>query len=260
MIPKLSAWSLIRNATGADSAPRRSFVLAVLEIYQRYGVYIGGQLAYADLVQQWPAAGFRRNDLETALDDAVAAGLLSFDDRDGEPALVLLSTQWPEDPQRPLIQRLRQGTGTAIIAEMKKASPSAGVLVADYRPAELAVVYRDAGAAALSVLTEPHHFLGRLRISPGNGLLEQLACLRAILLFVDLLRRRIGPGEQRFGLLLQADKPAGVFILGTKKSILRQVHDELDGDDCGGIVSRFEERLRFLNCTNPLAVRDIQPH
>lgn len=60
-----------------------------------------------------------------------------------------------------LIQRLRQGTGTAIIAEMKKASPSAGVLVADYRPAELAVGYRDAGAAALSVLTEPHHFLGR---------------------------------------------------------------------------------------------------
>jgi len=108
MIPKLSAWSLIRNATGADSAPRRSFVLAVLEIYQRYGVYIGGQLAYADLVQQWPAAGFRRNDLETALDDAVAAGLLSFDDRDGEPALVLLSTQWPENSQRPLVQRLRQ--------------------------------------------------------------------------------------------------------------------------------------------------------
>lgn len=50
--------------------------------------------------------------------------------------------------------------GTHIIAEMKKASPSAGLLRADYRPVEIARRYREAGAAALSVLTEPRHFKG----------------------------------------------------------------------------------------------------
>lgn len=48
----------------------------------------------------------------------------------------------------------------AIIAEVKRASPSAGPLCADYQPATLARAYQDGGAAAISVLTEPHWFLG----------------------------------------------------------------------------------------------------
>ena len=50
--------------------------------------------------------------------------------------------------------------GTNIIAEMKKASPSAGVLMEDYRPFDIARAYADNGACALSVLTEPRHFGG----------------------------------------------------------------------------------------------------
>lgn len=50
--------------------------------------------------------------------------------------------------------------GTQVIAEMKKASPSAGQLVSEYDPVSLARLYRSAGAAALSILTEPLHFLG----------------------------------------------------------------------------------------------------
>jgi len=48
-----------------------------------------------------------------------------------------------------------------IIAEVKKASPSAGLLCESYDPAAVARMYEQAGAAGISVLTEPRHFLGR---------------------------------------------------------------------------------------------------
>ena len=47
-----------------------------------------------------------------------------------------------------------------IIAELKKASPSKGLIRADFQPVELAAELVAAGAAALSVLCEPHRFLG----------------------------------------------------------------------------------------------------
>ena len=47
-----------------------------------------------------------------------------------------------------------------IIAELKRASPSEGMIREDFRPEELAIELADAGAAALSVLCEPHRFLG----------------------------------------------------------------------------------------------------
>ena len=48
-----------------------------------------------------------------------------------------------------------------IIAEVKKASPSAGRLRESYDPAAIAKTYARAGAIGISVLTEPRHFLGR---------------------------------------------------------------------------------------------------
>jgi len=55
---------------------------------------------------------------------------------------------------------LAAGGATHIVAEMKQASPSAGRLRAAYDPAAIAAGYAAAGAAGLSVLTEPNHFLG----------------------------------------------------------------------------------------------------
>ena len=50
----------------------------------------------------------------------------------------------------------------SIIAEIKKASPSAGVIIEDYNPLEIANIYDKNNATCLSVLTEEEFFLGKL--------------------------------------------------------------------------------------------------
>jgi indole-3-glycerol phosphate synthase len=57
---------------------------------------------------------------------------------------------------------LRDGAAPRVIAECKRRSPSRGILRQDYRPAEHARAYAAAGAAAISVLTEPTFFDGAL--------------------------------------------------------------------------------------------------
>ena len=52
--------------------------------------------------------------------------------------------------------------GLQVIAEIKRASPSAGAIVADIDPVAIARAYQHGGAAAISVLTEPDHFHGSL--------------------------------------------------------------------------------------------------
>ncbi len=55
------------------------------------------------------------------------------------------------------------GPGVKIITEVKKASPSRGILREDFDPVGLAVTYAANGAAAISVLTEVKHFQGSLK-------------------------------------------------------------------------------------------------
>jgi len=66
--------------------------------------------------------------------------------------------------RRPFEAALRRTNGAPlrVIAEVKQASPSAGVLQTDYDPASLAREYARCGAAAISVLTEPSRFHGSI--------------------------------------------------------------------------------------------------
>ena len=63
-------------------------------------------------------------------------------------------------PARDFAEAFAKGKGPRVIAELKRASPSEGMIREDFRPAELARELEGAGAAALSVLCEPHRFLG----------------------------------------------------------------------------------------------------
>ena len=96
------------------------------------------------------------------LDKIVADSLKQLEDSKKRLPLDELKAQATrQSPPLDFAAALRRD-GVRLIAEIKKASPSAGVLRPDFKPAEIARTYADNGAAAISVLTEPNYFQGSL--------------------------------------------------------------------------------------------------
>ena len=80
-----------------------------------------------------------------------------------EPLAEVIARAQDASPVRGFAEALQERIGTgdaAVIAEIKKASPSKGVIRQDFRPAEIAMSYEFGGAACLSVLTDVDFFQG----------------------------------------------------------------------------------------------------
>jgi indole-3-glycerol phosphate synthase len=82
----------------------------------------------------------------------------------------------PRGFRRALIEKSKDGI--AVIAELKKASPSKGLIRAEFHPAELARELESAGAAALSVLTDEDFFQGSLGNLRNASAAVKIPCLR----------------------------------------------------------------------------------
>jgi indole-3-glycerol phosphate synthase len=73
-----------------------------------------------------------------------------------------------------------RGDGIRLIAEVKKASPSKGIIRSDFNPVEIAKIYATNGATAISILTEGRHF---------QGSLDHLKNIRRAITDIPLLRK-----------------------------------------------------------------------
>ncbi len=121
----------------------------------------------------------------------------------------------PRDFLKALAQR-RAGGSTALIAEVKKASPSAGVIRADFDPVEIARAYETAGADCLSVLTDERFFQGHDRYLPAVKAAVSLPVLRK-----DFI---VDPYQIYEARLLGADAVL-LIAAALRPEQLRQYHD-----------------------------------
>lgn len=156
----------------------------------------------------------------------------------------------PRGFERALRDAARSGW-TAIIAEVKKGSPSKGIIRPDFDPLDIASTYQDNGATCISVLTDEKFFLGHLRYLALIREQVALPLLRKDFIFDPYQIYEAAAGGADAILLIAAmlDLPrlkdlqalAGELYL----DVLLEVHDERElelalGTDCGliGINNR----------------------
>jgi indole-3-glycerol phosphate synthase len=118
--------------------------------------------------------------MPTHLDQILAHTLLQVKARKAVADFALIERKAAAYTPRGFTQGLRAAaqSGPAIIAEIKKASPSKGLIRSDFYPATLARTFQSAGAAALSILTDEEFFQGSLDYLEQASNAVNIPCLR----------------------------------------------------------------------------------
>lgn len=150
-------------------------------------------------------------------------------------AVLAAAPDFPDFPRLPFRERLLEGRpGTSIIAEIKKGSPSRGVMVENFDPALIAEQYAEGGAVALSVLTDEKYFFG----AAENVKLAKNASDCPILckdFFIDPLQmnwaRAIGADAVLLIVRILSDQQMSELIAAAneaKLDVLVEVHNEAE--------------------------------
>ena len=116
--------------------------------------------------------------MPASLEQIVAATRRKLAESLRAASLPELERQAESHSPRGFRRALKDHHGPAIIAELKKASPSRGLIRADFAPAMLAAELESAGATALSVLTDAEFFQGSLENLKLASAAANLPCLR----------------------------------------------------------------------------------
>ncbi|MDC0029661.1 indole-3-glycerol phosphate synthase TrpC [Pseudomonadota bacterium] len=140
----------------------------------------------------------------------------------------------------------------AIIAEIKKASPSAGVIKEDFDPTKIAMEYESFGASALSILTEEDFFMGSIEYLKDVKKITSLPILRKDFMIDEYQiyeSKLIGADCILLIASILADQEIEDFINIAKKlelDYLIEVHDENELNR----VEHFEDALIGVNNRN----------
>jgi indole-3-glycerol phosphate synthase len=118
--------------------------------------------------------------MSSQLDKILAVTRSGLAERKAQASLASLERAARAHQPRGFARALRRhaASGGAVIAELKKASPSRGLIRENFDVAALAAGLASAGAAALSVLTEEHFFKGSLANLELASAVSDLPCLR----------------------------------------------------------------------------------
>ncbi len=171
---------------------------------------------------------------QTILDRIVAAKRDELAAAQAAVPLEALKARIGDAPRvRPFDAAIR-GPRIRLIAEVKKASPSRGVLRDDFDPVWLARVYAECGAAAISVLTDEKHFQGSLEYLAAirRALPDGPPLLRKDFLFDDYqvyeARCHGADAVLLITAVLETPRLAGLIALATALGMtaLVEVHDE----------------------------------
>lgn len=164
-------------------------------------------------------------------------------------------------------KRLREVAqhGIAVIAELKKASPSKGLIRADFEPAGLARELETAGAAALSVLTDEEFFQGSLENLRAASANASLPCLRKDFIVdeIQIVEARANCADAILLIVAALEQKELVTLAANARlyglNVLCEAHDEMEleraldaGCDLIGINSR---NLRTFEVTVDTALR-----